>query len=65
MMDFFLFFIIIIFAGIAYFSTRFFSRFTQKSKYHTALDALVFIFTLALCLLISFLIFINTVTFER
>ena len=62
-----LFFILylIIVLGVSYLSLRYFQRFTAESKYRDLWNLLIFLGTLCLLFGISFVIFINTVTFER
>ncbi|SIS29320.1 hypothetical protein SAMN05421639_101422 [Chryseobacterium shigense] len=62
---FFYLFILLIYGSLAYLVMRYFNRWTLKSQYKTLWNTLIFIGSLALLLVISFIIFINTVSFER
>ncbi|PIF46142.1 hypothetical protein CLU96_3161 [Chryseobacterium sp. 52] len=61
----FLVFTLLIFGGLAYLIMRFFNRWTMKSQYKTVWNALIFIGSFALLLLIAFVIFMMNVNLGR
>jgi phosphate starvation-inducible membrane PsiE len=61
----FLFFSVFLFGGISYLVMLFFKRWTQKSKYETLWNTLVFIASFALILFVGGFILISNLSFER
>lgn len=61
----FLFFSVFILGGISYLVMLFFKRWTQKSKYETLWNTLVFIASFALILFVGGFILISNLSFER
>ncbi|MDR6524681.1 uncharacterized membrane protein YidH (DUF202 family) [Chryseobacterium rhizosphaerae] len=62
---FFLILTLILFAGISYLVMRLFKRWTQKSKYASYLNVLVFVSSFLVILFITFIIFLINLNLGR
>lgn len=62
---FFLILTLILFAGISYLVMRLFKRWTQKSKYASSLNILVFVSSFLVILFITFIIFLINLNLGR